>query len=493
MRKQHAVTTAEIQEKVKGHVAPLPSQAAYMKDLASLMAMHINRNLLIDEGYAPDALPVPSCLIVAPTGQGKTYLLRKMVKALDLNLIMVDCSTLVGENYKGVSLSQRIAGAMEEAKNEKSFNQSVLFLDEADKLCRPGFQHSSGMTSILQLFNGGSVTISKDDRNAQSVDVSRFMIILAGAFVGIEDIVRARLCPRAKIGFDVSSAEQKTDAECLQAVTVDDLERFGLMRELLGRTGTILVLLPLGLEDYKILLNTEPGSVGERYKNYLLELYGVLLSVSEAATDNLARKSLESSGGARAVFPLLNDLMRSAVERVEEGGISGVILDADGESVVIRYEYGEPTAGKEMPEKDSEELPWYTVRAKNTDVLVKKLCRYYRNTGADSNMAEQLEVFLICAIPYLYYSCVEEDFAFSSLEKLARITKREGSRSTFEDMMRRSYYVSKDAYQKLCDKYTPWTSRNVMSALKSIAEYLLCRHRTDRIRFEITKKHSDSK
>ena len=77
---------------------------------------------------------------------------------------------------------------------------------------------------------------------------------------------------------------------------------------------------------------------------------------------------------------------------------------------------------------------------------------------------------------------------FASLEKLARITKREGNRSTFEDMMRRSYHVSKDAYQKLCEKYTHWTSRNVMSALESISIYLLCKHGTDRIRFEITKK-----
>lgn len=127
--------------KVKDHVAPLPSQEGYMKSLAGLLAMHLNRNLLIDDGYAPDDLPVPSAIVVAPTGQGKTFLLRKMVKTLNLNLITVDCSTLVRENYKGVSLSQCIAGAMEEAKDENSFQQSVLFLDEANKLCRGNSQH----------------------------------------------------------------------------------------------------------------------------------------------------------------------------------------------------------------------------------------------------------------------------------------------------------------------------------------------------------------
>ena len=225
MNRQRTVTTAQILEKVRGQVAPLPSQAGYMKNLAGLLAMHINRNLLIDAGYAADTLPVPSAIVVAPTGQGKTFLLRKMVQAMGLNLITVDCSTLVGESYKGVSLSQRIAGAMEAAKDEKTFHQSVLFFDEADKLCRSGSQYASGMTAILQMFNAGSIVINKDDRTAKSVDVSRFMVILGGAFVGLEDIVRERVCPRSKIGFDASATDYKTDAECMMAVTTDDLEK----------------------------------------------------------------------------------------------------------------------------------------------------------------------------------------------------------------------------------------------------------------------------
>ncbi|MBR3792100.1 MAG: hypothetical protein IKK18_05310 [Clostridia bacterium] len=137
-------------------------------------------------------------------------------------------------------------------------------------------------------------------------------------------------------------AERKSEAEYLQEVTSDDLEKFGLMRELLGRVGAILVLPPLGLEDYKVLLNAEAGSVGEKYKTYLHELYGARFAISEAATEYLAQKTLSSSAGARAVFPLMNDLMRSVVERVEEGGIRGVLLDVEDDSVVIRYEYGEP-------------------------------------------------------------------------------------------------------------------------------------------------------
>lgn len=210
MRKDHAVTTAQILDKMKDSVAPLPSQKEYMKNLATILAMHVNRNLLIDDGYATDDLPVPSAIVVAPTGQGKTFLLRK-TKVLELNLITVDCSTLVGESYKGVSLSQRLAGAMEEAKDEREFSRSILFFDEVDKLCKTGTSNSTGMTALLQLFNGGSVAVSKDDRTAKSIDVSRFTILMGGAFTGLEDIIRQRICPRAKIGFGAGGMEEKTD------------------------------------------------------------------------------------------------------------------------------------------------------------------------------------------------------------------------------------------------------------------------------------------
>ena len=204
--------------------------------------------------------------------------------------------------------------------------------------------------------------------------------------------------------------------------------------------------------------------------------------------NNLAQKCLSSSAGARAVFPLMNDLMWSVVERVEEGGIRGVVLDVEDDSVVIRYEYGEPAELEVQKKETPGEMPWHTIRAKNTDVLVRKLCRYCRNAGANPHVLEQLEVFLACAIPYLYHTCREEDFEFTSLEKLAKIMRREGNSSTFEDMMLRSFYVSHGAYQKLREKYTVWTIRNVISGLEYISDYLLTKHGTKQIRFVITKE-----
>lgn len=198
----------------------------------------------------------------------------------------------MGESFKGVSLSQRLAGAMEESKNERTFARSILFFDKVDKICKTGTSNSTGMTALLQLFNGGSVAVSKDDRTAKSIDVSRFTILMGGAFAGLEDIIRQRLCPRAKIGFGASGMEEKTDAECMMAVTSDDLAIYGLMRELLGRIGTILVIPPLNREDYIQLLNAEAGSIRKKYETYFRELYGVQFEITEAGTQYLAERSL---------------------------------------------------------------------------------------------------------------------------------------------------------------------------------------------------------
>ena len=103
-------------------------------------------------------------------------------------------------------------------------------------------------------------------------------------------------------------------------------------------------------------------------------------------------------------------------------------------------------------------------------------------------MLAQLEVFLNCAVPYLYNACNEEDFIFTSLEKLAQITDREEGQPSFDNIMRRSFYISKGTWEKYNEAYTSWMCRNVKSALKSISAYFLHIHGIQRIRFEITKK-----
>ena len=149
--KEQFWTTERIYEETMQHVAPLPSQAAYARNLAAIFSMHIHKNQLIDDGISSDELPAPSAVVVAPTGQGKTYLIQKMAEYVGLNVIIIDCGTLAAEGWKGISLSQRLAAAFKEVKDEDTFARSFLFLDEVDKLKFWGTKNDQGnaMTSLL--------------------------------------------------------------------------------------------------------------------------------------------------------------------------------------------------------------------------------------------------------------------------------------------------------------------------------------------------------
>ena len=212
-------------EKTRKVVAPLPCQEGYLRQLATIISFHIHRNHLMDEGYFADDLPPVSALVVAPTGQGKTFLLRKMAETVGLNLITIDCSTLSAEGWKGIGLSQRLLTAQKELNDHKAFARSILFLDEIDKLHLWGTAHDQGnpMNNILQLYNSGCVTAEESGSKSVNIDISRFTVLLGGAFDGLDQIISKRLSPKTEIGFGrEADRRQITPAERLQQVTKED-------------------------------------------------------------------------------------------------------------------------------------------------------------------------------------------------------------------------------------------------------------------------------
>lgn len=200
---------------------------------------------------------------------------------------------------------------------------------------------------------------------------------------------------------------------------------------------------------------------------------------------------MTTHGGARAVNPLIDDLVRSAIVKVEEEhSISTLVLDADDKGYYIRFEHGERASKLAPSEKEQGAEKWHIVKAKSTDSLIRKLCRYYRNAEGDPKTMEQLKAFLGCAIPYLWHKCEEEEFHLDSLVTLAGVTQRKDGRSTFDNMVRHSFYISKEELAQFDAAYTSWMSKNLTSALEALGEYLQERHGTSRVRFAITKNNA---
>jgi hypothetical protein len=127
------------------------------------------------------------------------------------------------------------------------------------------------------------------------------------------------------------------------------------------------------------------------------------------------------------------------------------------------------------------------VKAKNTPAMVRKLCRYYRNAGGAPRIGEQLEVFLNCAVPYLVQGSFNGQFSFESLEELALSAYHRDTTNSFDERMRRSFRITKDAYAAFQKANDFWLPRNVMSALGMILGYIHKHHGKRKITFRVPK------
>lgn len=477
------ITSDEIVAQLMLNVAPLPCQASYVRQLASVFSVHMKKAELIQAGFSAEDLPAVSAIIIAPTGQGKTFLMQQMAKVLGINLITLDGSALCHEGWRGVSLSQQLVAAKHSQNNEEAFSRSILFVDEVDKLRLTGTEYDVGnaQPNLLQLYNGGTIVGEGPNREMETIDVSKFTIILGGAFEGLEEIIEKRLNPRVNIGFQSSTDRQKmSKVELMQKAIINDLVEYGLMPELMGRVGSIINIDSMTIEDYRQLLNAEHGSVRRKYKNYLSSLYGVAFEITEDGVKAIAEKCMASATGARAVNPLINDLMRNAIAEVERNSsINRVILSEKDGECDIQYEYGPRAYTSFFKKKVEPKLLPCVMKAKTISALTSMLSLIYVDAGGEAEMLNELKAFLNCSLHFLKHNTPSEDFCFASLEKLARtLRKATDGKSTFEIMMDDAI-ATVDAqsaqaryYRDFKEVYTIHSSYRMIMALNQIMGHL---------------------
>lgn len=399
----------------------------------------MKKNYLMDNGFLQEFLPYQSGIVVAPSGQGKSFLLREMAKICKTNVVLIDGSTLCHEGWKGVSLSQRLLAARNSAKDNDKFDRSIIVIDEADKLRLWGTEHdqAGAQENLLQLFGGDPIVAEGSNREAESIDSSRWTILLAGACAGLDDIIRSRLNCKPSVGFSTAKeSKELTTAEVMKQVTPQDLVEYGIMNELMGRIGSIICIDPMGLEDYRRLLTANSGSISHRYSNYFSSLYGVDFVMTEEAVQAIANKCMKSTTGARSINPLINDLMREAMSMVDRDySINKVILDATNGDCCVRYESGSreysaldphmtDVMGYVSPELSADVSVPYMLKATSVSAMTNKICRIYGETDGDQSAFSELYAFLNCSIYYLKHNTNPEDFCFDSLFKLAKTVKK---------------------------------------------------------------------
>ena len=226
-------------------------------------------------------------LMIGPTGSGKTYLVKTLAKLLDVPLAITDATSLTEAGYIGDDIESVVSKLLAAADNDvERAEQGIIFIDEIDKIAK---KHTSNQRDVsgesvqqgmLKLLEGSEVEVpvGANSKNAMvpltTVNTKNILFICAGAFPDLEDIIKERLTKKASMGFNAELKDKyEHDEDILSKVTVEDLRKFGMIPEFLGRMPIIFTLKGLD-KDMLVKILKEP-------RNAILKQYQKLLALDE--------------------------------------------------------------------------------------------------------------------------------------------------------------------------------------------------------------------
>ena len=301
-------------------------------------------------------------LLIGPTGTGKTLLARTLAKKLNVPFAIADATTLTEAGYVGEDVENILLKLIQAADDDiAKAERGIIFIDEIDKISKKGENVSitrdvSGegvQQALLKIIEGTVASVPPQggrkhpNQEMLKIDTRNILFICGGAFVGLDKIIEKRVSNQAMgFGADVRSFEDKSFEELFQELHPDDLVKFGLIPEFIGRLPIHVSLNNLTKEDLKRIITEPKNSILKQYI-VSMSLDGVELKFTDEAIDAIAQQAIDQNTGARGI--------RSIVENLMLGVSYDVPSDSDIKSVTITDDCVKGT-GKPLIERRTEKL-----------------------------------------------------------------------------------------------------------------------------------------
>ncbi|MBQ8138927.1 MAG: ATP-dependent Clp protease ATP-binding subunit ClpX [Lachnospiraceae bacterium] len=281
-------------------------------------------------------------LMIGPTGSGKTYLVKTLARLLDVPLAIADATSLTEAGYIGDDIESVISKLLAAADNDvERAEKGIVFIDEIDKIAKKANANSRDVSGesvqqgMLKLLEGADVEVpvGASSKGAMvplaTINTRNILFICGGAFPDLEDIIKERLTKNSLIGFGSTLKNAFDKEDVLSKVKVEDIRKFGMIPEFIGRLPIIFTLQGL-TKDMMIRILKEPKNAILKQYQKLLELDEVKLDFSEDALEAIADKAMEQDTGARALRSIIEEFMLDIMYEIpKDDNIGTVTITGD--------------------------------------------------------------------------------------------------------------------------------------------------------------------